>query len=80
MIDTKAKIRTVGKSWVIRLPKSFTDKNKIEEGTQVILTVRNGTAVNAEMVPPLSEEIATIADRIISKRKGAFDELKRIGD
>jgi len=80
MIDTKAKIRTVGKSWVIRLPKSFTDKNKIEAGTHVLLTVRNGTAVKAEMVPPLSEEIATIADRLISKRKSAFEELKRIGD
>lgn len=80
MIETKEKIRTVGKSWVVRLPKTFTDKNKLEAGTQVLLTVKNGAAVNAEILPPLSSERLAIANRILKKRKGVYDKLKELGD
>lgn len=72
-------IKVVGKSWVIDLPNDFTGENNLENGTKVLLTFK-GEKVNAEILPPLSEKLAGIADKILKKRKKVFEELKRLGD
>ena len=36
--------------------------------------------VEAEILPPLPEKLAEVAHRIMDKRAGVFEELKRIGD
>lgn len=74
------RITTVGKSWVIRLPKSFTQSNKLEPGTQVLLTVKKNAGVEAEILPPLSTELSTVAGGILKNRRAVYEELKRIGD
>ncbi len=72
-------IKVVGKSWVIQLPETFTAENNLPNGTQVLLTFKN-EAVVAEILPPLSDKLATVADKILKKREKVFEELKQIGD
>lgn len=78
--ETSKKTKTVGKSWVIRLPKSFTQSNKLESGTQVMLTIKKDSRVEAEILPPLSEKLSSVAISVLKKRPAAYEELKRIGD
>jgi hypothetical protein len=61
-------IKVSGKSWVIQLPESFTAENDLPKGTQVLLTFKN-EAVEAEILPPLSEKLSSVADKILKKRK-----------
>jgi hypothetical protein len=75
----KSKIKVVGKSWVIQLPEHFTAENDLPNGTQVLLTFKN-EVVEAEILPPLNDKLADIADKILKKREKVFGELKRIGD
>ena len=79
-IETTERITAIGKSWVIKLPKRFTDRNKLAQGTQVLLTVKNGEILDAEMLPPLTKDRLAIANRILKKRKGVYDKLKELGD
>lgn len=79
-IEKTKKVRAVGKSWVIRLPKTFTDSNKLETGTQVLLTIKKGEQVNAEILPPLSKKLLDVAETVLQKRRNAYEELKQIGD
>lgn len=74
------KVKTVGKSWVLRLPKSFTRRNNLEAGTQVLLTVRDGSKVEAEILPPLSDKISRIANDVLGRRGAVYEELKALGD
>jgi antitoxin component of MazEF toxin-antitoxin module len=78
--EKSEKIRTVGRSWVIRLPKSFTSRNKLEPGTQVVLTVKNGESVDADILPPISSKLSSVATGIMKKRRAVYEELKRLGD
>ena len=75
----KPEIKVVGKSWVIKLPENFTMENNLPSGTRVLLTFKN-EAVEAEILPPLNDKLANIADKILKKREKVFEELKRIGD
>ncbi|MEK7724073.1 MAG: hypothetical protein AAB336_06990 [Acidobacteriota bacterium] len=75
----KTEIKVVGKSWVIQLPENFTAENNLPNGTQVLLTFKN-EAVEAEILPPLSDKLSSIANKILKKREKVFEELKRIGD
>ena len=79
-LESSQRIKTVGKSWVIRLPKSFTQTNKLEPGTQVLLTIKKGTAIEAEILPPLSKDLSRVAAAVLKRRRAVYDELKRIGD
>ena len=72
-------IKVVGKSWVIQLPENFTVENNLAVGTQVLLSFKN-EKVEAEILPPLSDKLSQIANKIIKKREKVFEELKRIGD
>ena len=75
----QAEIKVVGKSWVIQLPETFTAENNLPANTQVLLTFKH-EKVEAEILPPLPEKLAEVAHRILDKRAGVFEELKRLGD
>lgn len=75
----QSEIKVVGKSWVIQLPETFTAENNLPNGTQVLLTFKN-EAVEAEILPPLSEKLSSVANKILKKREKVFEELKQIGD
>jgi hypothetical protein len=72
-------IEVVGKSWIIDLPNDFVSENSLESGTKVLLTFK-GEKVNAEILPPLSDKLASIASKLLKKRRKVFEELKNIGD
>ncbi len=78
-LEKNAQIKVIGKSWVIQLPENFTAENNLAKGTQVLLTFKNET-VQAEILPPLSEKLESVANKILKKRSKMFEELKRIGD
>ena len=73
-------IKVDGKSWVIDLPDDFSAKNKLAKGTQVLLTFMAGDHIEAEILPPLPPDIAKAAAKVLKRRRGAYEELKRIGD
>jgi hypothetical protein len=73
-------IRTVGKSWVLDLPSDFARENNLAKGTQVLITFKGGDSVAAEVLPPLSDKLSKIGNKILKKRRVAFDELREIGD
>lgn len=74
------KIKVVGKSWVIDLPDEFTSENDLDKNTKVLLTFKENEKVEAEILPPLSEKLKTISEKILHKRRMLYEELKRIGD
>jgi antitoxin component of MazEF toxin-antitoxin module len=78
-ITQNSVIKVVGKSWVIDLPNDFVNENNLETGTKVLLTFK-GENVNTEILPPLSDKLSGIADKILKKRKKVFEELKSLGD
>ncbi len=73
-------IRVVGKSWVIDLPDDFTDENNLAKDTKVLLTFKENEKVEAEILPPLSDKLKNISGKILKKRKGLYEELKRVSD
>ncbi|KXK07138.1 MAG: hypothetical protein UZ17_ACD001000150 [Acidobacteria bacterium OLB17] len=83
MAQTRAKepaIKVHGKSWVIDLPDDFSTKNDLPKGTQVLLTFKGNDKVEAEVLPPLDPTLAKAAAKVLKRRRGAYDELKRLGD
>lgn len=75
----KTNIRVVGKSWVIQLPDDFSSENKLAKGTQVLLTFKDNERVEAEILPPLDEKLAKTSRKVLKRRRGAYEELKRLG-
>lgn len=83
MPQTKTKepeIKVEGKSWVIDLPDDFSAMNKLAKGTQVLLTFKADDKVEAEILPPLPSKLAESAAKILKRRRGAYEEMKRLGD
>jgi antitoxin component of MazEF toxin-antitoxin module len=74
------RVRAVGNSWVIQLPKTFIEQNHLAAGTQVLLTFKKGDKVEAEILPPLDSNIERVGRNILNKRRKVFEELKRLGD
>lgn len=78
-METTAEIKAGGKSWVLDLPSDFLKETNMAEGTKVILTY-NDKNIDAEILSPLTPEKDEIASRILEKRRGLYEELKRVGD
>jgi antitoxin component of MazEF toxin-antitoxin module len=78
-METTAEIKAGGKSWVLDLPSDFLKETNMAEGTKVILTY-NDKNIDAEILSPLTPEKEEIASRILEKRRGLYEELKRVGD
>lgn len=80
VVEEKDQIKVVGKSWVITLPDDFTAENNLAKDTKVLLTFKENEQVEAEILPPLSGKLKNISEKILKKRKGLYEELKRVGD
>lgn len=78
--EKKRAVKAIGKSWVIDLRDDFASENGLMSGTQVLITFKGKDQVSAEVLPPLSDEIAASANKIFKKRLAAYEELRRIGD
>lgn len=66
-------------SWVVEIPKEIIEAQDLADDSLVALTVKDGK-IEAEILSPLSDELKTIAEKILKKRRKVFEELKRIGD
>lgn len=79
--ETEENQTTQGKwdSWVVDIPKEIIEAQNLAKGSMVVLTVKNGK-VEAEISEPLSDDLKTIAEEILKKRRKVFEELKRFGD
>ncbi len=80
ILEKTQQINVVGKSWVIDLPDDFTAENDLEKDTKVLLTFKENEKVEAEILPPLSEKLKNISEKILKKRRNLYEELRRIGD
>lgn len=80
VLEINKSISVIGKSWVIELPDEFTSENNLAKDTKVLLTFKENEKVEAEVLPPLSDKLKTISERILKKRKKLYEELRRIGD
>jgi len=80
VLENHAKIKVIGKSWVIDLPEDFTSENNLAKDTKVLLTFKENEKVEAEILPPLSEKLKNISEKILKKRSKLYEELKRVGD
>jgi len=66
-------------SWVIEIPKEIIEAQGLADDSIVVLTVKD-EKVKAEILPPLSEKLKSISEKILKKRRKVYEELKRIGD
>ena len=66
-------------SWVIEIPPQIIEAQGLDDDSLVTLTIKDGK-VEAEILPPLSDELKTLGQKILKKRRKVFEELKRIGD
>lgn len=80
VLEINKSISVIGKSWVIELPDEFTSENNLAKDTKVLLTFKENEKVEAEVLPPLSDKLKTISERILKKRKKLYEELRLIGD
>ncbi len=65
--------------WIIEMPPEMANAVGVAEGSYVVLYVREGS-LETEILPPLSPEMKDIAQYVIEKNQGLFEELKRLGD
>ncbi len=79
-LEENKQIKVVGKSWVIDLPDDFTAENNLAKDTKVLLTFKENEKVEAEILPPLSDKLKNISEKILKKRRNLYEELKRVGD
>ena len=78
--EENSQIKVVGKSWVISLPDDFTAENNLAKDTKVLLTFKENEKVEAEILPPISDKLKDISEKILKKRRKLYEELKQIGD
>jgi hypothetical protein len=71
-------IQKSDKGWIVALPDDFSQEIGVEKGSIAVLRGNEGK-IEAEIIAP-SPEIEKSIDRIYSKWKDAFTEMKRIGD
>ncbi len=76
VLEKNKEIKVVGKSWVIQLPEDFTAENNLAKGTQVLLTFKRNETVEAKILPPLSEKLKVISEKILKKTKQSLRGAK----
>ena len=67
------------KGWVIELTAEVADALGITRDSKVMLYDDEGV-IKTEVLPPLSPELAQIADEAFQEELEVFEELKRVGD
>lgn len=66
-------------NWIIEIPSEISEKEGYTKGSKIILNFQDGK-IQAEIIPPTSQEIKNEVSRIVGKYGKAFEELKRLGD
>lgn len=66
-------------NWLIEMPAHVANAIGVEEGSRLILQVRDGN-ISVEILPPTPHEIKERAQKIADKFRDAFAEMKRVGD
>jgi antitoxin component of MazEF toxin-antitoxin module len=66
-------------TWVVLIPPEVARAAGVAEGSHVALAFKGGK-VEAEILPPASEELNALVERIAGEFGDAFAELKRRGD
>jgi hypothetical protein len=67
------------KGWVIELTAEEAETYGITPDSKVMLYYDDG-AIKTEVLPPLSPELAQIAEEAFQEDLDLFEELKRLGD
>ncbi len=65
--------------WIIELPDEFAESIGVEKNSIGLLGCKAGK-IEVEILPPPSEKIVEISNRLGEKYKDFFAEIKRIGD
>ena len=78
MIGSDAPQKT-GQGWVIDIPSEFAQELGVAKGSIALLHARQGQ-IEVEILPPPSPELEASVQRVFTKYKNAFEEMKRLGD
>ena len=66
--------------WVMENPPEMARILKVERGSLAILYPKEDGILETEILPPPSAELREDFERLFSKYRETFEELKRIGD
>lgn len=66
-------------SWLADIPENVIKALNLPEGSRVALTVKNGE-VSGDLLPPRSDRMREISQRVFENNREVYEELKRIGD
>lgn len=65
--------------WLINLTSEITKAMGLPEGAKIMMYAEDGV-IKTEILPPLSPELAQIAEEVFQDNLEVFEELKRLGD
>lgn len=78
-MSNQATFQKSEQGWIIEIPDEFAENIGIEKNSIGLLGYKDGKIV-VEILPPPSEKIKDISNRLGEKYKDFFAEMKRIGD
>jgi antitoxin component of MazEF toxin-antitoxin module len=68
----------IGRGWVMDIPPEMAKAMGVEEGSVIVLYPRGG-GMSYEILPP-SPELKASVQETYEQFKGAFEEMRRLGD
>jgi hypothetical protein len=68
-----------GVGWILEIPPEMAALLKVDPASIVVLYPKEG-ALEAEILPPPSDELKADFERMFDKYHEALEELKRLGD
>ena len=68
-----------GRGWIMGIPAEMAEAMGVEEGSIIVLYPHEG-GINYEILPPPSPELKASVRETYAQFKGAFEEMKRLGD
>jgi hypothetical protein len=66
-------------SWIVDIPPEIVKAQGLDDDAMVVLTIKD-EKVEAEILPPLSEELKNISDEIFERRKKLYERFEQTGD
>jgi hypothetical protein len=68
-----------GRGWIIGIPPEMAAAMGVDEGSVIVLYPHEG-GMSYEILPPPSPELKASVRETYEQFKGAFEEMKRLGD
>jgi hypothetical protein len=68
-----------GRGWIMDIPPEMAEAMGVEEGSIIVLYPHEGS-IGYEILPPPSPELKASVRETYEQFKGAFEEMKRLGD